>query len=47
MSYLIFYRLLQYGCRASSYYAENMHCTKNMEIFKSLEFTFSSFRRCI
>lgn len=45
-SYSIFYRLLQYGCRASSYYAENTHCTKQVEILKSLEFTFSSFRRC-
>ncbi|XP_032683446.1 peroxisomal membrane protein 11B isoform X2 [Odontomachus brunneus] len=40
-------RLLQYGCRASSYYAENTHCTKQVEILKSLEFTFSSFRRLL
>ncbi|XP_014483154.1 PREDICTED: peroxisomal membrane protein 11B [Dinoponera quadriceps] len=40
-------RLLQYGCRASSYYVKNSHCTKQVEILKSLEFTFSSFRRLL
>ncbi|EFN75274.1 peroxisomal membrane protein 11A [Harpegnathos saltator] len=40
-------RLLQYGCRASSYYAESTLYSKQVEILKSLEFTFSSFRKLL
>lgn len=41
-------RLLQYGSRAYWYYAQNSHCTRNSsEILRSLEYTFSSFRKLL
>lgn len=41
-------RLLQYGSRAYWYYAQNGQSTRfSAEILRSLEFTFSSFRKCI
>ncbi|XP_072750526.1 peroxisomal membrane protein 11B [Anoplolepis gracilipes] len=41
-------RLLQYGSRAYWYYAQNAQSTKlSAEILRSLEFTFSSFRKLL
>ncbi|XP_011630514.1 peroxisomal membrane protein 11B [Pogonomyrmex barbatus] len=41
-------RLLQYGSRAYWYYAQNVHSTRySAEILRSLEFTFSSFRKLL
>ncbi|XP_012527836.1 peroxisomal membrane protein 11B [Monomorium pharaonis] len=41
-------RLLQYGSRAYWYYAQNGHSTRySAEILRSLEFTFSSFRKLL
>ncbi|KAL0117281.1 hypothetical protein PUN28_010258 [Cardiocondyla obscurior] len=41
-------RLLQYGSRAYWYYAQNANSTKySAEILRSLEFTFSSFRKLL
>lgn len=41
-------RLLQYGSRAYWYYAQNIHCTQHSaEVLRSLEYTFSSFRKLL
>lgn len=41
-------RLLQYGSRAYWYYAQNGHSSKHRaEILRSLEYTFSSFRKLL
>ena len=40
-------RLMQYGSRAYWYYAQNVRTTQHSaEILRSLEYTFSSFRKC-
>ncbi|XP_029031906.1 peroxisomal membrane protein 11B [Osmia bicornis bicornis] len=41
-------RLLQYGSRAYWYYAQNTHSTQHSaEVLRSLEYTFSSFRKLL
>ncbi|XP_015605281.1 peroxisomal membrane protein 11B isoform X2 [Cephus cinctus] len=41
-------RLLQYGSRACWYYAQNGHSsTHSIDVLKSLEYTFSSFRKLL
>ncbi|OAD58705.1 Peroxisomal membrane protein 11B, partial [Eufriesea mexicana] len=43
-----YYRLLQYGSRAYWYYAQNIRSTQHSaEILRSLEYTFSSFRKLL